>query len=193
MIPPQSNIFESQKTADRYTSIKWAEDELEVALSKAKKDAELHYYKGILQVSQHQYVDSLKEFNKAIKYADESTARHYFAKGFAESCLNMFKEGIEDMDIAIKLEQSYTDAYLVKGKCCYLAGDTNNAFVCYQQLIMLNKNNPVMHIHAGNLLMASGATDDAIKAFGNANELKETTIAYYQQAKVSSFPCLFSV
>jgi len=144
----------------------------------------LHYYKGILQVSQHQYMEGMQEFERSIKYADESTARHYFAKGFAEACLNMFKEAIEDLDIAAKLDQNFTDAHLVKGKCSYLAGDSNNAFISYQQLIILNKDDPVMHIHAGNLLMASGAIEDAIKAFANANDFKETAISYYQQSKV---------
>ena len=110
-------------------------------MSKARKDPELHYYKRILTLSQHQYLYALKESTKAI---DESTARHYFAKGFSEACLNMFKEAIEDLDIAIKLEEGFTDAYFIKGKCAYLGGDTNTAFMCYQQLIIMNKNDPFM-------------------------------------------------
>ena len=98
----------------------------------------------------------------------------------------MFKEAIDDLDIAIKLDANHTDAYLIKGKSSFLAGDTNTAFMCYQQLILLNKNDPVMHIHAGNLLMASGAFEDAAKAFSNANDIQETAVAHYQQSKVPS-------
>ena len=97
----------------------------------------------------------------------------------------MFKEAIDDLDIVIKLDPNFTDAYLIKGKCSCLSGDINTAFMCYQQLIMLNKDEPIMHIHAGNLLMANGSIEDAVKAFSNGNELKKTSIAYYQQAKVS--------
>ncbi|MDR3549435.1 MAG: hypothetical protein P4M11_14420 [Candidatus Pacebacteria bacterium] len=121
---------------------------------------------------------------KAIKYADESIARHYFARGLCEACVNMFKEAIEDLDIVIRLDEKFTDAYLIKGKCAYLAGDANTAFLCYQQLIVLNKDDPTMHIHAGNLLMASGGFEDAGKAFENANAARETAIAHYQLAKV---------
>ena len=96
----------------------------------------------------------------------------------------MFKEATDDLDIAIKLDPTFTDSYLIKGKCAYLAGDTNTAFLCYQQLIIQSKEDPIMHIHAGNLLMASGAFEDAAKAFSNANETEETQAAYYQQAKV---------
>lgn len=164
---------------------KWANDELELALAKAKKDAELNYYKGMINLVKHNYIESLQSFSRAIKYADESLARHYFARGFCEACISMFKEAIEDLDIAIKLDASYIDAFLVKGKCAYLSGDTNTAFICYQQMIMLNKMDPIMHVHAGNLLMASGAFEDAVKAFANANDIYVTQAAYYQQAKVT--------
>ena len=41
----------------------------------------------------------------------------------------------------------------------------------------------MVHIHAGNLLMLTGSYDDAIKAFVNANGIKETISAYYQIIK----------
>ncbi len=104
----------------------------------------------------------------------------------------MFREALEDLDIALRLEQNYPDACLFKGKCSYLAGDAAAAFVCYQQLIVLNKTDPMMHVQAGNLLMASGAFEDASKAYANANDVRETAIAHYQFAKVHSLLAIFS-
>ena len=166
--------------------VKSARKEIDVALAKAKKNADLHYYKGILDLSKSQYAEALEEFKKAIKYADDSTARDYFAKGLAEIFLGMSKEAVEDLEITIKLDPYFVDAYLLKGKCLYLLGDMNEAFSCYQQLIMINKNDPVMHIHAGNLIMASGRLEDSIEAFNNANKVKETSIGYYQKTKVNT-------
>jgi len=166
------------------TLLKQASEELDLSIKRSKKDAELHYYKGLLDLTKHKYIESLQAFTKAIDYADESIARHYFARGFCEASISMIKEAIEDIDITLKLEENHTDAYLIKGKCSYIAGDANTAFMCYQQLILLNKNDPAMHVHAGNLLMASGAFEDAAKAFANADEILETAIAKYQQSKV---------
>lgn len=98
----------------------------------------------------------------------------------------MFKEAIEDFDIVLRLDEAFIDATLLKGKCCYLCGDSDNAFVCYQQLITQNKNDPMMHIHAGNLLIANGCYEDAAKAFYNANDLQETAAGLYQEAKVNN-------
>lgn len=64
----------------------------------------------------------MKHLNKTIEYADESLSRHYVMRGFCYSCLNMFRESIEDLSIAIKLDPTYTDAYFLKGTSSYLVG-----------------------------------------------------------------------
>lgn len=153
-------------------------------MAKSKKNADLHYYMCITELSQHNYTEALEHIDKTIKYADDSTTRDYIAKALCEACLGMFKEAIEDLEVAVRLEQSCVDAHLLKGKCCYLMGDVNSAFVCYQQLVIIEKDEYAMHVHAGNLLMNTGAIDDAVKAFSNANRIKESSVAFYQQAKV---------
>lgn len=44
-----------------------------------------------------------------------------------------------------------------------------------------------MHIYAGNLLMTTGAYEDAVKAFSNAFELQPLGQALYQRARVLHF------
>ena len=41
----------------------------------------------------------------------------------------MFKEAITDLSIAINLNKDQIDAYLNRGKCAYLIGDTGLAFM----------------------------------------------------------------
>ena len=137
-------------------------------------------------MSQCRYNEALEYFSKTIKYADESTARDYFAKGFCETCIGMYKESIEDLDIALRLNPDLLDAYLIKGKCMFLARDTKGAFESYQRLISESKDDYLIHIHGGNLLMETGAINDALKAFATANKIKENIVSYYQQAKVLS-------
>lgn len=161
-----------------------AEKELGLALARARKNADLLYYRGLLRLSQCRYSEALECLSKCIKYADESTARDYFAKGFCEACLKRYKEAVETLDVAIRLDSSLLDAHLTKGKCLYLLGDVKSALECCQELTARSKDDPLVHIHGGNLLMETGAVDDAVKAFVNANEVQESNVAYYQQAKV---------
>lgn len=57
--------FFRTKNNRKKTIIKWAEEELAMAISKAKKDAELYYYRGIIQLSQRRYAESMKSISKA--------------------------------------------------------------------------------------------------------------------------------
>jgi len=44
---------------------------------------------------------------------------------------------------------------------------------------MLEPKNSNMHIYAGNLLMTTGSYEDATKAFTNADNLKQNSLALY--------------
>jgi len=57
--------------------------------------------------------------------------------------------------------------------------DTNLALMDFQKLILASPDDPTVHVSAGNLLMLTGAYEDAIKAFSNANECKPTRLATY--------------
>lgn len=182
----------SNKSKEK-SNMQSAGEELEQALSKAKKNANLHYYKGLLNLSEKRYGDAFHELVKAIKYADESSVQHYFTKGLCEFYLHQFKEAIENFDIAIRLDSSFSDAYFIKGKCLYLLGYDKDAVACYQELLEERKQDLTMYVHLGNSLMRSGELDDALDSFYNANNIQETDIAYYQQAKVIYFIYILSV
>ena len=106
----------------------------------------------------------------------------------------MFKEAITDLSIAINLNANLLDAYLNRGKCAYLIGDTGLAFMDFQKLIVIDpvskiiyfnlpfvvlQKNPMVHIYAGNLLMTTGSYEDATKAFTNADDIHKSSLALY--------------
>ena len=73
----------------------------------------------------------------------------------------MFPEAVKDLTAAITLDEDSLEAYLNRGKCAYLLGDTPLAFLDFQKLIMIEPKNPLVHVYAGNLLMTTGSYDDA--------------------------------
>ena len=83
----------------------------------------------------------------------------------------MFKEAITDLSIGININKDLIDAYLNRGQCAYLIGDTGLAFMDFQKLIVLEPKNASVHISAGNLLMTTGSYEDATKAFTNADNI----------------------
>lgn len=95
----------------------------------------------------------------------------------------MFKEAITDLSISINIDKDLIDAYLNRGKCAYLIGDTSLAFMDFQKIIVLQPKNPMVHIYAGNLLMTTGSYEDATKAFTNADNIKKSPLALYQRSR----------
>ena len=95
----------------------------------------------------------------------------------------MFREAITDLSIAINLNKDLLDAYLNRGKCAYLIGDTGLAFMDFQKLIVIEPKNPMVHIYAGNLLMTTGSYEDATKAFTNADNIQKSSLALYQRGR----------
>lgn len=46
-------------------------------------------------------------------------------------------------------------------------------------MILTDPKNPIVHVYAGNLLMTTGAYQDAIKAFLNADTINQTAVAAF--------------
>jgi tetratricopeptide (TPR) repeat protein len=94
-----------------------------------------------------------------------------------------FFEALCDIDAVIEIERASSgeeepnatdelfDAYFFRGKCAYLIGDTSQAFLDFQKLILIQPKNPMVHAYAGNLLMTTGSYEDATKAFTNADSV----------------------
>ena len=82
-----------------------------------------------------------------------------------------------------RMNKDLLDAYLNRGKCAYLIGDTGLAFMDFQKLIVLEPKNPSVHIYAGNLLMTTGSYEDATKAFTNADNIQKSPLALYQRSR----------
>jgi len=122
---------------------------------------------------------ALKDFNVAIEEEEEPTPSYYLARGRTYACLSILTEAMKDLSIALNLDETIQEAYIYRGKCAYLLGDNNLAFLDFQRLILTDPKNPMVHVFAGNLLMTTGAYQDAIKAFLNADTVERTAVAAF--------------
>jgi len=119
----------------------------------------------------------------AIEEEEESTAYFFLARGRTYACLSILTEAMKDLSVALNLDETLQSGYIYRGKCAYLLGDNNLAFLDFQRLILTDPKNPVVHIYAGNLLMTTGAYSDAIKAFENADTVEPTAVSAFQRVR----------
>ena len=87
------------------------------------------YLRGLLNFCLNYFFDAICDLEKVIENSDEANAMHYLARGRCYACLSMFREAITDLSIAVNLNKDLLDAYLNRGKCAYLIGDTGLAFM----------------------------------------------------------------
>lgn len=146
-------------------------------VSKAPKDRNLLLTRSFIQYYRHNFLEALIdieaviEIERAASGEEEPNATDLLHKGRCHACLSMFKEAINDFSRVIELDDELFDAFYFRGKCSYLIGDTSQAFLDFQKLILLQPKNPMVHAYAGNLLMTTGSYEDATKAFTNADSV----------------------
>ncbi len=91
-------------------------------------------------------------------------------RGHAFSCCKSYKQALNDLSIAINLDENFAAAYLERSRCYLYTGDCNTSFVDLQKYISLKPDDPMIHLYAGNLLFNSRSYDDAIKAYSHSTE-----------------------
>ena len=132
---------------------------------KSNNESSLFFFRGLLNFQMHNFLQALKDFNTAIESDEESSAQYYLARGRTYACIGVLNEAMSDLSVALNLDESLQQAYVYRGQCAYLIGDSNLAFLDFRRLILSDPKNPMVHIYAGNLLMTTGAYQDAIKAY----------------------------
>ncbi len=158
-------------------------------IKEKKNEHMLYYFRGIFGLYKQEFMNALRDFEKAIGYCDNVVAKYYIGRARCYACLSMFKEAIKDLSVAIDANDSIVDAYILRGKCAFISGDTKQAFMDFQKVIKMRPEDPMMHIHAANILMASGAYEQAIKAYTNAHKLGRIPMALYGRAKCNVALC----
>ncbi|EGR34644.1 hypothetical protein IMG5_005100 [Ichthyophthirius multifiliis] len=147
------------------------------------QNANIYFHRGVLRFSLNQINDSIQDFDKAIEKSEDNNAKHYYARGLAYACINCKKQAINDLSIAINLDQNYSNAYLNRAKCFHLIGDRNSAFVDLQKFVNIKPQDPDIHLWAGNLLFNIGAYEDAIKAYSHVNNISKNCDILLLRAK----------
>jgi len=101
-----------------------------------QKEPSLYFFRGLLKFHLHLFEDALEDFNIAIDEEEEPTATYYLARGRCYACLSILTEAMKDLSIALNIDDSLQEAYINRGKCAYLLGDNNLAFLDFQRLIL---------------------------------------------------------
>ena len=178
-----TTLLAAKSTIAKSRAFQDARDCFDRGIEKRSSEAELYFLRAALSYYQDNCLEAIPDLEQAIEKAEDNVPAHYLLRGLCYSRLKLYQEALQDFTIALQLNPDLADAYFYRGRCAYLLEDTSLAFLDFQKLILAKQDDPLVHIHAGNLLMLTGSYEDAVKAFSNANEIKPTALAYIQRCK----------
>lgn len=93
------------------------------------REPSLHFFRGLLLFQLHHFYESVQDFNQAIAIEEEITPMYYLARGRSYACMSLLNEAIDDISNALKLDETLQQGYVFRGRCAFLIGDTNLAFL----------------------------------------------------------------
>ena len=173
----QSRKASSTKQAEKSKTL------LDRAIAIRESESDLYFFRALVTYYMGRPVEAIPDLEIAIDKAEDNMPVHFMARGLCYAQLKLIKEAMQDFSIAIQLNENLSEPYFYRGRCAYLLDDTQSAFQDFQKMIVNKHDDPVVHVHAGNLLMLVGSIDDAVKAFTNANSIRPTSFAFVQRAK----------
>ncbi len=91
------------------------------------------------------------------------------AEGFEQ--LGMFKEAIQDLDVAVKLNPYFEKAYLLKAQVLWQSGKINDIIPEINQVLKLNPKSAEAYLLAGKVRFKKGETNKAIYNFNKALDI----------------------
>lgn len=173
----QSCIYFSLKLSEKSKTF------LDKAIELKTNDSDLHFFRGIISYYEENYAECVQDLEIAIEKAEDNNAFHYMCRGLCYAHLGLYNEAINDFSAVLQIKEDLTQAYLYRGRCAFLQEDTNLAYADFQKLLYSSPDDPIVHIHAGDLLLLTQCTEDAIKAYNNSLAKGKSKQAYVQKAK----------
>ncbi len=94
-----------------------------------------------------------------------------YARALGFKQLGMFKESLQDLNVAVKLNPYFEKAYLLKAQVLWQSGKINDIIPEINQVLKLNPKNAEAYLLAGKVRFKKGETNKAIYNFNKALDI----------------------
>lgn len=160
-----------------------SKDLLNHAIDLKPGDSDLHFFRSILNYSSEKYSEAIQDLEIAIDKAEDNNVYQYLCRGLCYAELGMYSEAINDFSAVMQLDENLSQAFLYRGRCAFMQDDINLAYTDFQKLLYAKPDDYIVHVQAGDLLMLTQCTEDAIKAYNNSLTKQKNKEAFIQRTK----------
>ena len=170
------NLFKRQKTKEDlmrevFESTKDVKLDMRSIEKQAKENPDRMVFQGVKNPEEHQirhhalYFSMNGDYKKAIEYANRGiginpkSAYLFYIRGRSKGDIELFDEGIKDLDEAIKLKPDYADAFVEKGYIEQRKGNPESAKKDYEKA---KKIDPSIELPEEEMIVPTGLTFEFI-------------------------------
>lgn len=139
--------------------------------------ADALYFIGESKRMTGKYLEAINYYNAAIS-VNQKYAPSYLGRARASVAINPKQDVIEDLDLAIKNDPNYAEAYLERGLYYYNKQDLKSASADLKMASGLTKS-PIVEMNLAKVLLAQGENAAALEAAKNANQMDITMLDGY--------------
>lgn len=75
--------------------------------------------------------------DKAIEKSEDNIPKYFYLRGLTFAIFGNFSQAVQDLTVAINLDEKYSKPYLERAKCLQIEGSSNEAFLDLQRYITL--------------------------------------------------------
>jgi tetratricopeptide (TPR) repeat protein len=148
-----------------------AKECLNRAVSFKDQDCDILFSRALLHYLLDDPVAAIKDVEAAIDKSDDNEAAHYLLKGLSYGRMKLHNEARDEFSVCLQLCSDDPQVLFYRGRCSFLARDTQKAFDDFQMSLDARQDDPKAHSEVGDLLMSAGAYTQAAKAYEAALDL----------------------
>src|SRR5690606_17575861 len=128
---------------------------LDRAINSGIKEKDAYMNRGFCHVKSKDYGQAVNDFSAALQLGGQATAEVYTARAEARIYLNEFDAALEDLNAAIKLDDTNINNYYNRAILLEDLEKYDLAVKDYSKVIETNKEDALAYFNRGNCLMQS--------------------------------------
>ncbi len=168
----------STKTFDVKRSIRYWQEQIELASEDEREKATAHFNCGVAYNAINDFENAIEQYNKASRLKPDYVEA-YNNRGNAKNSLGQHVDAINDYDQAIRLKPDLAVAYNNRGVAKDSLGQHVDAINDYDQAIRLKPDYAETYFNRGNAKISLGEHEDAINDYDQAIRLNPNSVEAY--------------
>lgn len=85
----------------------------------------MYYHRAVVNLYVNDFDKAVADIDKAIEKSEDNIPRYFYLRGLIFACCGNFTQAVQDLSVAVNLDDRFAKAYLERAKCLQMEGNPN--------------------------------------------------------------------